>query len=157
MPNGMENDKINYNVTLGNESHAKLQDILELYAKLFEDADLNFFKKRYASHPKLISILAYDNETLVGFKIGYPYNEITFYSWIGGVLPKYRQQSIAHLLAEYQESVAKSQGFKILRTKSMNRFKPMMILNLKRGFNITNIYTNTKEQTKIVFEKLLTD
>lgn len=157
MPNGMENDNIKYRVTLGNENQAKLQDILELYAKLFEDADLNFFKERYASNPKLISVLAYDNETLVGFKIGYPYNETTFYSWIGGVLPKYRQQGIAHLLAEHQESLAKFQGFKILRTKSMNRFKPMMILNLKRGFNITNIYTNTKGQTKIVFEKSLTD
>ena len=157
MPNGMENDKINYSVTLGNENHAKLQDILELYAKLFEDADLNFFKERYASHPKLISVLAYNNETLVGFKIGYPYNETTFYSWIGGVLPHYRQRGIANTLAQYQESAAKSQGFKTLRTKSMNRFKPMMILNLKREFNIINIYTNTKGQTKIVFEKSLTD
>jgi len=35
----------------------------------------------------------------------------------------------------------------------MNTFKPMMILNLKNGFDIVNIYTNTKGQTKIVFEK----
>ena len=37
----------------------------------------------------------------------------------------------------------------------MNRFKPMMILNLKNGFSITKVYTNTKGQTKIVFEKQL--
>lgn len=157
MPNGMENDNISYITALGNENQAKLQDILGLYSRLFEDADLNFFKERFTSHPKLISILAYDNKTLVGFKIGYPYNDTTFYSWIGGVLPKYRQQGIASALAKHQESTAKSHGFKTLRTKSMNRFKPMMILNLKRGFNIINIYTNTKGQTKIVFEKSITD
>ncbi|MFT5215061.1 MAG: hypothetical protein ACI83H_000168 [Glaciecola sp.] len=35
----------------------------------------------------------------------------------------------------------------------MNTYKPMMILNLKNGFDITKIYTNTKGQTKIIFEK----
>jgi len=43
-----------------------------------------------------------------------------------------------------------------MRTKSMNRFKPMMILNMKSGFDITNIYTNDVGQTKIIFEKDLT-
>ena len=37
----------------------------------------------------------------------------------------------------------------------MNQYKPMMILNLKRGFDIVDIYTNTKGQTKIIFEKEL--
>lgn len=153
MPNGMANANINYIVVLGNEDTTNLQDILKLYSTIFNDADLNFFKERFASHSKIISVLAYDNETLIGFKIGYPYKEATFYSWVGGVLPKYRQQGIANTLAAHQESVAKTQGFKTLRTKSMNRFKSMMILNLKRGFDIVNIYTNTKGQTKIVFEK----
>lgn len=157
MQNGMASDNINYIIALGDKNDNQLQDILDLYAKIFEDANLNFFKQRFASHPKLISILAYNHKTLVGFKIGYPYNETTFYSWIGGVLPHYRQRGIANTLAQYQESAAKSQGFKTLRTKSMNRFKPMMILNLNRGFDIINIYTNSKGQTKIVFEKLLTN
>lgn len=155
MPNGMENDKISYILAQGNDDKGQLQDILELYSKIFEDADLNFFKERFTSHSKIISVLAYDNKTLVGFKIGYPYNDTTFYSWVGGILPEYRQQGIADNLAEHQESAAKSQGFKMLRTKSMNRFKPMIILNLKRGFDIVNIYTNTKGQTKIVFEKTI--
>lgn len=37
----------------------------------------------------------------------------------------------------------------------MNAYKPMMISNLKNGFNIINVHTNAKGQTKIVFEKLL--
>jgi len=37
----------------------------------------------------------------------------------------------------------------------MNSFKPMMILNLKNGFDIVSVYTNVTNQTKIVFEKEL--
>jgi hypothetical protein len=37
----------------------------------------------------------------------------------------------------------------------MNRFKPMMILNLKNGFDIVQVYTNDSGQTKVVFEKTL--
>jgi len=37
----------------------------------------------------------------------------------------------------------------------MNRFKSMMILNLKNGFDIKSVYTNEVGQTKVVFEKTL--
>ncbi len=37
----------------------------------------------------------------------------------------------------------------------MNRFKPMMIMNLKEGFDIKQVYTNDKGQTKIIFEKAI--
>ena len=47
-----------------------------------------------------------------------------------------------------QEKYAKAKGFTKLRTKSMNQFKPMMILNLKNGFDISKVYTNAKGQTK---------
>ena len=120
-----------------------------------KDADLDFFKQRIEKQPKLFSILAYNNDDLIGFKVGYPYDETTFYSWIGGVLPNHQQQGIAKHMAKLQEKYARSEGFTKLRTKSMNQYKTMMILNLKNGFDITKVYTNAKGQTKIVFEKLL--
>ena len=123
--------------------------------RLFEDADLEFFKERCRSYPKLFSVLAYDEGSLVGFKIGYPYSEAVFYSWIGGVLPGHRKQGIGAHLAKIQEQWAVDQGYTVLRTKSMNRFKAMMALNLKNGFDITQVYTNSRGQTKIVFEKQL--
>ena len=121
--------------------------------EFFNDADTEFFKQRISEHSKLYTILAFHDEKLIGFKIGYPYSETTFYSWIGGVHQDYRKQGVASKLAELQEIFTKKEGNKKLRTKSMNTYKPMMILNLKNGFDILNIYTNTKGQTKIVFEK----
>jgi hypothetical protein len=34
----------------------------------------------------------------------------------------------------------------------MNRFKPMMILNLTKGFEITKVYTNSKGQRKLLLK-----
>jgi len=131
------------------------QDIVNLYSEIFEDADLEFLKKRVEKNAKLFSVLAYYNNQFIGFKVGYPYDKDTFYGWISGVLPNYRKQGVGTQIAIIQENFAKDNGFKKLRTKSMNTYKAMMILNLKNGFDITKVYTNAKGQTKIVFEKLL--
>lgn len=132
-----------------------LKVMTDLYSKIFKDADLEFFRERCESQPRLLSVLAYSDGFLVGFKMGYSYSETVFYSWIGGVLAEYRNQGIGNQLARDQEQWARDKGFTALRTKSMNRFKAMMALNLKNGFDITNIYTNSRGQTKIVFEKEL--
>ena len=132
-----------------------LKEIIDLYITIFKDADIKFFKERLKQKENTLCVLAHSGDTLIGFKIGYPYNETSFYSWIGGVKSSYRQQGIATQLAEMQEEYAKENGFIKLRTKSMNQYKSMMIFNLKNGFDITKFYTNTNGQTKIVFEKLL--
>ncbi|WP_420551936.1 GNAT family N-acetyltransferase [Tenacibaculum aiptasiae] len=130
-----------------------LEELLTLYTSVFNDAITDFFLERIQTKEKVFSIIAYYNNNPVGFKIGYQYNSNTFYSWVGGVLPQYRKKGIASNLAKLQESWALQNDFKKLRTKSMNKFKPMLILNLKNGFDIIQVYTNEKGQTKIVFEK----
>jgi len=136
-------------------SQAVLTELLDLYNTLFEDAKLDFFKERVQTKDDLVIILSYDVKTLVGFKLGYRYNENTFYSWVGGVLPEYRQKGIAKKLMQLQHDCALKKGYEKVRTKSMNRFKPMMCLNLKSGFDIVKVYTNDSQQTKIIFEKKL--
>jgi GNAT superfamily N-acetyltransferase len=151
----MVKNNIIYKTSEGIPSEKLFQELAHLYHYLFEDADLKFFKQRSDEQLKALHVLAYNDKVLIGFKIGYPYNAHTFYSWVGGVHPKFRKQGIAKQLAKLQENYAKNKGFTKLRTKSMNQFKPMIIFNLKNGFDIVNIYTNTKGQTKIVFEKQL--
>jgi len=155
MPNGMENDNITYKTITGFPNKKIHSELTELYVEIFEDADSEFFKKRLENTLGVYVVLAYTNLELVGFKIGYPYNNTTFYSWVGGVKCNFRNKGIGQQLAKLQEQHAKDLGFAKLRTKSMNRFKAMMIMNLKNGFDIKKIYTNRKGQTKIVFEKLL--
>ena len=156
MQNGMAKNKFTYTILEGVPSAAQLDEILEVYKSIFEDYKLEFFKSRIHEKQDLLIILCFDGEQLVGFKIGYTYNENTFYSWVGGILPKYRRLGIAKTLAATQEKIVIAKGYQKLRTKSMNRFKSMMILNLRNGFDIVKVYTNDSGQTKIIFEKELT-
>lgn len=149
----MEDQKLTFKYIEGFPEPKELEELTRLYCLLFEDAAVPFFKDRMATKENIVVVLAYDSQSLIAFKIGYRYNETTFYSWVGGVLPKYRRQGIAKLLAEKQEFLVKNMGYTILRTKSMNRFKPMIMLNIKNGFDITQVYINEKGQRKIVFEK----
>lgn len=155
MPNGMENDKFTFKIIEGVPSKELVEDILVVYKSIFEDYKLDFFKDRIHQKENLLIVLCDYQNQLVAFKIGYRYNSTTFYSWVGGVLPEQRHKGIAKQLAQLQEEKVKAKGYQTLRTKSMNRFKPMMILNLKNGFDIKNVYTNELGQTKIVFEKLM--
>lgn len=149
----MEENNFDIRLIEGIPSETDQQILIDLYSTIFEDAETVFFMDRLKSKEKICSIIAFQKDLPVGFKVGYRYNEDTFYSWVGGVLPDYRRGGIAKKLAQKQELWAKSNRFLKLRTKSMNRFKPMMILNLKNGFNIISVYTNDSDQTKVVFEK----
>lgn len=153
MSGTVKNNEFHFQLIKGIPDEEKLKHLLSLYTSIFEDAKADFFKKRLNEKENVLSIIAFLKQKPIGFKIGYRYNQITFYSWVGGILPAYRKQGIAKELAKLQESWAKQQDYTKLRTKSMNRFKPMMILNLKNGFNIKQVYTNDSGQTKIIFEK----
>lgn len=126
-----------------------------LYSEIFTDADEGFFDQRFREKERFLTLVTFCKGKPVGFKIGYLYDEDTFYSWLGGVLPAFRKMGIADMLLRKQHALAKKMGFSRIRAKSMNRFKPMMILNLRSGFNITRVYTNATGQQKIVFEKEL--
>lgn len=150
-------DKFKYQTIEGVPEQNLLDKLLNLYDVLFEDARLDFFVDRVQSKEDVIINVCYFNSDLIGFKVGYRYNENTFYSWVGGVLSTFRKQGIAQKLMELQHAAAREKGYQKMRTKSMNRFKPMMILNLKNGFDIVQVYTNDSQQTKIIFEKNLID
>ncbi len=155
MLNGMVSDRFTFEILEGIPSKELLEEITHVYKSIFEDYKLDFFKNRIHQKEDLVMVLCYQKNELVGFKIGYRYNDNTFYSWVGGVLSEQRNNGIAKQLAQLQEQKVKENGYQKLRTKSMNSFKPMMILNLKNGFEIKSMYTNEAGQTKIVFEKQL--
>ncbi len=149
----MSNQNLKLIIIEGIPEDTVLKVLLDLYMVVFDDAISNFFIKRIETKEDIISIIAYNEGEVVGFKIGYKYNKTTFYSWVGGVLPNYRRRGIGKKLAEKQEKIVKEKGYIKLRTKSMNHFKPMILMNVKNGFDIIQVYTNEKGKQKIVFEK----
>lgn len=144
------------------ESTGPLQDkdfaLLEQIQKLIFTADtgLRNLRERLNRQNDVRVHLAWDEEKLIGFKIGYQQTSDTFYSWLGGVLPSHRHQGIGLELMQRQHTDAKELGYKKIQTKSRNKFPEMIRLNIKCGFRIVGlVYKGEEKDFSIVFEKVL--
>jgi GNAT superfamily N-acetyltransferase len=118
---------------------ASIREILEVHCLIPEfrgEVSTSFYEDRLFDRV-FLALVAEQSGRFVGFKVGYESEfSAIFYSWMGGVLPEYRNQGIAFKLAEYQEKWAKEKGFKSVFFKTRNRFPAMICLGLKRGFQI---------------------
>ncbi|MGG3915077.1 GNAT family N-acetyltransferase [Rossellomorea vietnamensis] len=110
---------------------------------------------KMANKPEILIDIAMDGSRVIGYKIGYKLDPDTFYSWLGGVDPNYRKQGIAAELMKQQHQTLKELGFKVVQTKTMNKWRSMLILNIKNGFDVIDTYTDEKGLHKIILEKKL--
>ena len=103
------------------------------------------YKKRCTG--KYLALIAEIDNQSVGFKIGYDrLNDGSFYSWMGGVLPKFRRMGVAYSLANFQEKWAAKNGFSSIVLKTRQKHDGMIAFSLNRGFIIT-------EETQIVLDE----
>jgi predicted GNAT superfamily acetyltransferase len=118
--------------------------------------DENTYFQRLTNKQFLI-LVAVKDQQLIGFKIGYNrYDDGSFYSWLGGILPEFRKYHIASQLAAEQECWAYEKGFNSIVLKTRNRFKAMLIFALKNDFLIENIESKkNNEETRIILRKTL--
>lgn len=114
-----------------------------------------YIKRLYGK--KHLILIAYVHDQAIGFKVGYAKeNDGSFYSWMGGVLPAYRQQGIAKELADAQETWARENGFTKIRFKTRNRHKNMLLFAIKNGFKIIAVEPReSTEEYRILLEKTL--
>ncbi len=137
-----------------------IAECIEISEKIPEFSSGNYDEAAYLqrlSNTQYLILVAEKDQQVVGFKIGYDrYQDGSFYSWLGGVLPEYRKDSVAIQLAEEQEKWALASGFDAIRLKTRNRFRAMLIFALKNGFLIENIeIKETVENNRIILRKLL--
>ncbi|MEH7522412.1 GNAT family N-acetyltransferase, partial [Bacillus sp. JJ1503] len=92
---------------------------------------------------------------LIGFKIGYALDDNKFYSWMGGVDINYRKFGVASTLMEKQHQYVRELGYSVVQTKTMNKWRNMLILNIKNGFDVIDTYTDEKGIHKIILENNL--
>ena len=136
----------------------RLEDAVDLAHQIPEfdnPYNIDEYKKRLLSD-HLVLTAHFENE-IVGFKIGYDrFNDGSFYSWMGGVLPENRNQSIAEMLADYQENWAKKNNYASIRLKTRKKHEAMLSFSKKRGFVITKeIAKIPKEESRTWMEKQL--
>jgi ribosomal protein S18 acetylase RimI-like enzyme len=130
-----------------------MEGILQLYERIFQDS--RSLTERMKTKANLLTIIALDQGTIVGFKIGYELDPGKFYSWLGGVDEAYRHQGIASQLMNMQHDYLRERGYRIVQTKTKNKWRAMLILNIKHGFDIIGTYTDEKGEPKIILEKNL--
>ncbi len=142
-----------------NIKQGTIEDCLQIQEQIpeFDDRLYNRedYKERLASSKSLILVATLGAKP-VGFKAGYALDSRCFYSWMGAVLPQFRQLKIAKNLADYQEQWAKKQGFEKVRFKTRNELKPMLIFALKNGFFIAEFSKREPiQKSRIILEKIL--
>jgi predicted GNAT superfamily acetyltransferase len=148
---------IAYQEIEGKPNEQTLEKIEAFYKSVFEVFLAEEFALRMNSSEKLLTLLAFSEGEIVGFKIGYQLEPNKFYSWIGGVRSDFRGQGVAAELMRRQHEWCRCHGFQIVKTKTKNSFKPMLILNIKSGFDIVEVYRDGKGEIKIVLEKRLNE
>lgn len=136
---------------------AEIEDIYNTYLKLPEfSAQLSMEKLKGKLTSKYLCLAYFDQDKIVGFKLGYELDRVQFYSWIGGVDPDHRNKGIAKKLLDFQENWAKENGYNSILVKSTNRFIPMVKMLLSNGYLISDISKeNLLQDNKIHFIKVL--
>ncbi|GAB2792111.1 GNAT family N-acetyltransferase [Rhabdobacter roseus] len=145
---------IHYELHTGQVPTDRLDALFDLHFQLFSGDRREDLEAEMAAMPQLLVLLALDKELLVGYKLGHPRKPGHFYSWLGGVHPNYRQRGIASTLMQRQHAWCREQGYHTIRTQTMNRWRAMLILNLRHGFDIVGLISRA-EPVLILEKKLL--
>ena len=149
-------DKFTYKIYEGFPSEEVLKLLAAINQEIFgfgETAEhlSSLFKKRQ----KILICFAFDAEHVIGFKVGFQEKPQYFESWRGGVLPQYRGKSIASELLRRQHKWCTTQKFTFIITTTNNQNIPMLIVNLRGGFEIVGTFINHRKIMKVMLQKSL--
>lgn len=129
---------------------------LPLALKTFPGLTETKVKERLKERPAARVHLAWIDQTVVGFKVGYRQSSDTFYSWLGSVEPLWQKGGIGKRLAMAMISECRELGYECIETKSTSQWPDMVALNLKLGFEVVGFESAEGSPTKLVFRKLIT-
>ncbi|MCL6625712.1 GNAT family N-acetyltransferase [Alicyclobacillus shizuokensis] len=126
-----------------------------LHDSIFTEQDSDTISMELQRKSRFLILLAVNQGEVVGYKVGYEDRTQRFYSWLGGVYPEYRGRGIASELMRRQHEWCRERGYRVIRTQTKNKWRDMLILNLRHGFDIVGTYTDEKGEPKIILEKKL--
>lgn len=124
-----------------------------LHHRIFE-GEFKLEQKLRDKRNILIQLITHEDNA-IAYKVGYELDSDVFYSWLGGVDPAHRHQGLAQQLMTEQHELLKEKGYTVVQTKTMNRWRGMLLLNIKNGFDVKSTYTDERGNHKIVLEKCL--
>ena len=104
---------------------------------------------------KTLIILAFKEGQVIGFKLGFEESPTTFDSWRGGVIESHRCQGVAQELIRLQHEWCSKSGMCTITTITNHHNIPMLIVNLRNGFQIVGTFINRRKMLKVQLHKYL--
>jgi len=150
-----QNYKLNFQIKKGS-----IEDVVNVSLQVPELKNPHpaaVYETRMKGKKNLI-LIAFVHEKPVGFKVGYDkfQDGKNFYTWMGGVLPKFRKNGIADALAKEQEEWVKQQCFENIILKTRNQHQGMLIFAIKNNFKIIDIEPRENiDEYRILLKKKL--
>jgi GNAT superfamily N-acetyltransferase len=135
-------------------SESEIEDILligkQCFKRPYEKAE---FLSILESHPHQFHFVAYEENKMVGYKLGFKRSPSRFYSWNGAVTPAYQGLGVASELMRRQHEWCQQQKFKFIETKTSHECAAMISLNLAHGFKIIGTAQTPANLIQVILEK----
>lgn len=128
------------------------RDINELYCRVFDTDQALDLAGAGAERTDMHTVIAVSSDHVVGFKIGFRRKPGHFYSWMGGVDSSFRRRGIASELMRVQHTWCRAHHYRSIRTTTKNRFREMLMLDLRHGYDVIGSYVDEDGEPKLLLE-----
>ncbi|MEC9281412.1 MAG: GNAT family N-acetyltransferase [Bdellovibrionota bacterium] len=134
-----------------------IKDIHFLDEQVFEKAlSIEKISRELSTKHNISILITYVGDEPAAYKVGFERSSRMYYSWIGGVSPVHRGKGLAKELMNLQHDFARKHNYRVVCTQTDKRFKEMLILNLKCGFDVVGTIQSTGDShLTLVLEKNL--
>lgn len=121
---------------------------------IFDGMAVEDVEKRLEGKLNSLVQVAFLENDMVGFKIGFADSETLFVSWLGGVRPYRRGVGVGGELLKHQHQWAMERGYLRIQTKTYSRWTEMIRLDLRAGFQIIGVELKSRGLAILLEKKL---
>lgn len=135
----------------------ELPIVVELYNQMFRpQKDVAFFRRRYLGRYNPLILLAHLDEQPVGFFCGFELKPSTFFAWLYGVLPEFREAGVASQLADAAHAWAAEHDYSLMRFECQNQHRAMLQMAITQGYDIVGVrWDSDRNANLVIFEKAI--
>ena len=148
-------EMISYSISYESITDADIASLEELFSACFRQDVSDDFPRLLREKHHLMVMFAKDGDKVVAYKVGYAQHHHTFFSWLGGVHPKYQGKGIAKELLHRQLEWCTEHDYVHVVTEVRNIWRPQLILNLKEGFDVIGTHLDPDYHTIVCMRKAL--
>ncbi|PSJ37684.1 GNAT family N-acetyltransferase [Allosphingosinicella deserti] len=113
------------------------QELLAACQRIFPGFDGGYLVPRLHTVTDPVLFVARVGLRLAAFKLAYRPRPTLLYSWLGGVDPESKRRGVAAHLMRKQHALTRHAGCAAIETRTRATITPMIMLNLRHGFEIT--------------------